>query len=336
MKNIESTVEFQIEKWNVGIDELSLDASNRKSPWFTAPGTIVKIYRKMQEQPRLGDTRKLSQGINTRGGDDIYFFKEAAKGEPGYVVGVNHKGDKVRVESELVYPLIQGKDFDEWHFKAKHAVIPHRPPTWSCIGPIEMKRTFPDALSYFEKHKRQLSERSLLSKKSTSSYYVVPEISVDKVGRWKVAWADIAVKLKACVIPPKIDDPLVGTKNTLTDSTVQFVNVENEAEAQYLCGVLNSKIATSFSYNFARPKGGAPFRGFRMWSVAILPVPSFKNSKRDNDVVKFAKKLASDGTDEKVREKLEATIAMLYGLNEDEVNSLHGHYLLMSGKNSKP
>mgnify|MGYP001137404907 CR=1 FL=1 len=334
----EKTPTLSIHSWTLPRSDILLDPRNERSPWFTAPPELVSVFRKMQSHPRLGDSYDLSEGINTRGANDIYFITRISRAENGHVVAETFNRQVVRLEDELVYPLVQGKNLRPWFFDHVYALIPHRPPKWNYIPEPIMRKRFSESHSYLERFHHKLRERTLYSE-SRGPFYVILEISKAKVGNWKVAWADISTRLRACAMPLTIKEELLGEKQVLVDTTVRFVNLSDEDEAYYLCGVLNSAPANTFTYQFARPKGGAPFRGFTMWSVAILPVPQYsRTSATCKDLVQLAKQATECASRHSVsrvteiEEQVNIRVARLYDLSDKELRSLTDHYDLLAGR----
>lgn len=317
-----------------------LDPENSRSPWFTAPPKVVEVFRRMQKFPRLGDSYSLSEGVNTRGANDIFFLKRIEKAEQDLVVGTTFGSKRrpsrpTRIERELVYPLIQGKNFRAWKFDHVYSIVPHTSSSWKAIEEPIMKHRFPETYSYFAEPdiKKSLVGRTLYSE-SRGPFYAILEISKGKVGRWKVAWADISTRLRSAVVPERIADPLLGLKHVIVDTTIRFVNIDNEPEAYFLSGILNSSIANSFSYNFARPKGGAPFRGFTTWSVAVLPLPKYDPSDSSHlELSAFSRELhGSTSMGPGTQNELDSKVARLYGLSSGDVTTLVNEYEMLCGR----
>ena len=58
--------------------------------------------------------------------------------------------------------------------------------------------------------------------------------------KWKVAYAEVGTKLKTCVIPSKLGDPILGERYIMVDHSAYFISCDSRKEALYLSAILNS------------------------------------------------------------------------------------------------
>jgi hypothetical protein len=81
-----------------------------------------------------------------------------------------------------------------------------------------------------------------------------------------------------------------GLKTAISTDTTSFFAVENEKEAYYLCGILNSKVVDDYIRSFS-----SAGRGFGAPSVMNnLAIPKFDESARDHlKIVELSQKAHS-------------------------------------------
>lgn len=87
-----------------------------------------------------------------------------------------------------------------------------------------------------------------------------------------------------CCVVSTLDDKYLGKKTVVTDSKVLFVSFDNELEAYYLCGILNSseieEIIKSYTINTNR---GVDI-------VKNIKIPTYNaNNEYHNSIANFSK-----------------------------------------------
>jgi len=317
-----------MKSWTTTKGQLSLDLTQPTSPWFVAPPEAVKVFRKMQKMyPRLGDAYRISMGIKTSA-NDYYGLKEA-KVTGNYVTGVNLAGEKVIVEKELVYPVCKGEHIRAWKFDFTHLIIPHRPPDWKPIPEQVMKKSFPEALQYFsESHRKKRFEERTDWSKSKGPFYMVFRISKEKAASWRVAYAYTWKQLEASVIPEKTMSPVLGVeKELIVEETAYFVAAQNQAEAFYIGGLLNSLPLRAYVQSFSKPKG-FPYFGYYQWNIGILPIPKFDQS---NEAHMRVSQMSREAHKSHVADGLDDLAMSLYNLGKEELNHLQETLDMLTG-----
>jgi hypothetical protein len=332
----EKQPDFLIKTWKVRRNELLLDTKSEKSPWFCGPRNIIRLFRKMQSHKRLGDEYRLSMGIKTSA-NNIYFLESIRRTEPGLVAANTIGGKQVNLEDSLVFPLVRGRNIRAWNFDYQHVLIPHRAPKWKPIPEAVAIQQFKEMYGHVskEEHKKILLSRDDYAP-TKGPFYMIFRLSRNKVQKWKVAYAEVGTRLEACVIPSKIEDKILGERHVMVDHSAYFITCNKEQEALYLTGVLNSTPVRAFSYGFGRPKGGVPFRAFTGWTIAVIPVPLYKeNDYSCAKIVQLSQKAASiRDRDElsRVEESIDEECGKLYGLTDSNLLELKKHYLVLSGQ----
>ena len=101
--------------------------------------------------------------------------------------------------------------------------------------------------------------------------------------KYKVLWQEQAHEMKSCVVSTIFNERL-GDKVVLTDSKVLFLSLDNEEEAYYVCGILNSKIIETVIQNYTINTN----RGIDIVNNIKIPKYSSRNIKH-KDIVGYSK-----------------------------------------------
>jgi len=147
------------------------------------------------------------------------------------------------VEASLVLPLIRGRDIgrfchstDGWHI-----VVPN-----THYEDIETEQEFrkknPKTYAYFKRNEKLLQVRSSYKRyQSHLPFYVIYDVGSYTFGRFKVVWMEQQnpSEFRACVISKEKNSPLPN-KIIVPDHKLYMLSLDDEDEAHYVCGVLNS------------------------------------------------------------------------------------------------
>jgi len=326
-------------KWPLTKASMSLDSRNSRSPWFVGSDRILSIYRRMQQNKRLGDLYPINMGIKTSK-NEVYFVDKIEKTASGFVACTTIGKETAVVEPELLFPLVRGQDLHAWRFGWKYIILPHDTKDWKPIKEAVMVDRFPEGHKYLLRHRRELVEERTDYKPSTGPFYTIFRISTGKMAAWRVGYKDIGKKLEACVVPPHVKDPQLGERPVIIDHTIYFVGAATRDEAFFLAGVLNSTPLRAFSYCFARPKGGIPFRGFVLWVIGVLPIPVWNPKNRlHQEIFQISEalteqKVSGEKNGREVCElvsDLDTKVGELYGLTKEDLELLGRHYDSLTG-----
>ena len=181
-----------------------------------------------------------------------------------------------QIENHLVFPRLCGADIERWGGEPRdYVLLAQDPATREPYPESEMKQQWPRTYGYLTKFKdillsrgsktvRQLAERT--------AFYAMFGIGPYTVERYKVVWKRMASDLVASVISQS-KTPF-GFKTVIPTDTTSLFATKNEAEAHYLCAVINSKVVRDFIKTFS-----SAGRGFGAPSVmANVGIPQFDDS----------------------------------------------------------
>jgi hypothetical protein len=166
------------------------------------------------------------------------------------------------VEKDLLYPAVRGADIERWGATPKiHVLMPQDPQKAKPYPEAIMKQRWPHTYGYLTRFKdillsrgskmvRQFAERT--------EFYAMFGIGPYTVAPYKVVWKRMASDLVAAVVS-QVKTPY-GFKTVIPTDTTSLFATDDEAEAHFLCAVINSTTVREFikSYSAAGRGFGAP------------------------------------------------------------------------------
>jgi methylase of polypeptide subunit release factors len=216
------------------------------------------------------------------------------------------KQTEVNIESGLVYPAARGADINRWGETSRIFVLILYPEyTNEPYNELEMKQKFPRTYGYLTDFKLELLERAAYKKlyqPAGKPFYCQYNIQDYTFARYKVLWKRMASDLIAAVVS-QAKTPF-GYKTVIGTDTTALFATDNEAEAHYLCAIINSKPVRDFIKSFS-----SAGRGFGTPSVMEhIGVPKF-NSQNElhqklSEISKKCHQLKLEGKEQEI-EKLE-------------------------------
>jgi type II restriction/modification system DNA methylase subunit YeeA len=272
--------------------------------------------------------------------------------EPGTKKKV--KQTEAIIESDLIYPLIRGRDIKKWYvdFKHRYIIIPHNPVSSRPIPETEMKIKYPLTYQYLVTYKSELINRSIHKLWGKGNpFYAVYDIGPYTFAPYKVVWQYIAGEISgkaefSCAVLGYLEDKFLGKRVTIPNEKLMLVPLHSEEEAYYLCGILNSifiraivasyvietEISTHILHTVKPPKFDPNDHLHK--KIAEL-------SKKAHDLAKciYSEEKpdycsAIDAEDElrEVERELDLAVAQLLGLSEDDLREFERLYAILSGE----
>lgn len=262
------------------------------SSWIIGDRIELEIFEKMIAKEK--GKYRARKGIDTSA-NAIYWIKEK-KRINGKIVFENSPETSKKiikqvtdvVEEELVYPLIRGKDVYKWRYKTPYQVIVPYTEDGKVIDKKDLKINFENTYNYFYNEANGFEEilknRGIVKKHFSNlkgkenPEYVLYDIGKYTFSKYKVVWKALANGMIATVVSNK------NNKIVIPDHNVVMIPVEDENEAYYVAGILNSKIVTKF------------VNAYISWffSTHILEnmnIPAYNgNDKKHIEVVELSKK----------------------------------------------
>lgn len=220
------------------------------------------------------------------------------------------------IEPDLLYELIRGRDVRRWRFTSSaQIIIPHyKSMGLTAIDENILAQDYPKTYSYFNYFKKELLGRAGLKKyfSSEAPFYSLFNIGNYTFAPYKVAWAREDNELRATVIGGGESQ---HTDNLfIPDQSLQFIPIENEDEAHFICALLNSSIANFIALSFTSD--------ITTRIMTSIPVPKYlPNNINHKNLSNLSKKLhyENDLDDEYLIDELSC---FLWGIKKNEYDSI--------------
>jgi len=244
---------------------------NQRSPWLTLKSKRSKeIYKYLGESQYRG-----RKGIEPCGAKGIYLVKiHNKKGKEVLIENLIHRSRLKKaiklgvkqgyVEKELIYPMVGGRNIDKWGINSYlYIVLPHENKgkgIYRGIVEKKLKSHYPKTYKWLYYFKDLLLETRIRSGKFFDAkqfpFYRLDNVGPYTFSKYKVVWREQSKKMTACVIS-SCNDQFINRKIFVNDSKVLYCSFNEENEAHYLCGVINSNIISEIieSYTIDIQKG---------------------------------------------------------------------------------
>jgi hypothetical protein len=177
------------------------------------------------------------------------------------------------IEKDLVYPAIRGADIERWKAMPRiFTLLTQDPDKREPYPESVMKKKWPKTFGYLTRFKDVLLSRgskSIRELAERTAFYAMFGVGPYTVARFKVVWQFMSQDIFAAVVSQH-KTPF-GFRLVIPMKTVALIACDNEAEAHYLCALLNSTPVRDFvkSYSSAGRGFGAPS------VVSHIGVPKF-------------------------------------------------------------
>ena len=230
---------------------LPMDESNLASAWLTAPTAAIPGLKRV-----VGNTSmKAHAGVCTW--MNGVFWLKSVSDVGGGRVRVSNWADvgKIQVdqieavvESQLVYPLLRGRDVHRWKSKpSTHILLTQDPDTRTGITEGTMKRQYPLTYQYLRRFQSILRRRPGYLKyfdPDRDPFWTIYNVGEYSVSPFRVVFKELTDFFQCAVIESK-DKPAIA------DTKLRFVDCASGEEAHFLCGLLNSSPSVLYLYSTA-------------------------------------------------------------------------------------
>ncbi|MFP3191449.1 MAG: N-6 DNA methylase, partial [Thermoproteota archaeon] len=244
------------------ITMIPLIPNDPSSPWMQVRPNIINSIRKIINGSQYYEAY---EGVLTAL-NQIYYVKVLGKAPDGMLIITNppESGQKknvkqveARIEPDLVYPLIRGRDVKKWYveFKDRYIILPHDK-EGDPIPHHIMKTKYPYTYQYFYQFFNDLINRSggflkqkmapykkypfdKAEKMTVPFYYVMNNVKAS-LAPYKVVWKNItgAITGKAASFACAVVEPING-KPAIPNVKLMLVETKTSDEAYYIAGILN-------------------------------------------------------------------------------------------------
>lgn len=303
------------------------DDSDPTSAWLTGNKWVVKSVKKLLgKSPYEGHL-----GVNAGGGSAVYFFELLGKPDADGMVLVRNlvenakrkvESVQTKLESRFLHPLLKGQDVDAWRpTPSAYLLFVQDVKTRRGLTEDILKDT--QVLKWLQRHETLLRQRAAYKRyynPDRDPFWSMFDVGDYTLAPWKVVWSRIAWKLEAAVVS-KIKGQLVLPQETFT-----YIGLQDETEAHFVCGVVNS---TPFRFAvscFSQP-GSKSFGTPSILEKARIPKFD-KDSQIHLAIAAEAKRLSSGATDaaDPVHPTLDALCKDLWTLTDQDLKALDAAY----------
>jgi hypothetical protein len=238
------------------------------------------------------------------------------------------------IEDDFIYPLVRGKDVLQWISRPEvYALMVQDPETRKGMSEAILKIKYPLTFAYLLQFKEELEARqsgAIRALMERGPFYSMFAVSRSTYSPYKVAWRRMGNRFQACLLSTHADT-FLGTKLAIPSDTVAFVPFNEETEALYFLGMIQSAVIQSIIY--AVSVGGRGLGSPSLLNVLPIPSPRKVGTAIVESIAKLSRqmiRLLSGKSDEggstvQVLAELDDITGQHFGCSRDEVVALrHG------------
>jgi methylase of polypeptide subunit release factors len=312
-----------------------------ETPWMMIGEKAYDAVQKVMGPSKY----RAYEGVNMGGLDGAYYVKILSTQHKGLLienlfdVGKKKvKKIKTVVETDLLYPIIRGREVKRWYTTySSYAILPTNK-SGKNLSESNMKVNFPNTYHYFLEFKKELEKRSLyrLAGKDKIWYGLYVNIGEFTFAPYKVVWKNIAGKISgkaefsAAVLTPADDKFLGNKKEIIPNVKLMSVPIDNEKEAYYVCSVLNSSITQLIVASYVIETGISTHITKNVYIPKFNPKDKLhltlsELSKKAHELAKKyyeQNDLVAQAELKKVEEEIDKTVAKLYGITDEELEEI--------------
>lgn len=296
------------------------DQNDRGAPWLTCPEPVAKCLKQVLGKAYF----RAFEGVNSGGLVGAYWLRKV-KELSGKLWLMENLGDagkikvpieQTRIERELLYPFIRGRDVKRWRAdEFCHYLLTHDGATRKPLSQATLKSKYPHAWAYLLSMKPRLLKRKtapVRQQMDEGFFYAILGIGPHTISPWKVVFKDLTELFQCCVIGP--DDSSDAARTILPDCTLRLIPAESEDEAHYIAAMLNSAPSVAALYYSS---AGVQTQRYHAGDAEKIAVSAFTGSKEQRELARLSKschRAAREGKRDQLRE-LEGQIDVLAALH---------------------
>jgi SAM-dependent methyltransferase len=244
---------------------IPVDEDSPVSSWQTATAAMLKASK------RLKGANPYKAHLGARAEPYGVFWLRFKELRPDGLIVVENQHDRGKrkiphvenaIEPDLVYAAVSGGDIQRFGIKNSFPVLISQDPAKRIPYSEDwMTEHAPHTLAYLNQFRdillsrgsnivRELAERT--------EFYAMYGIGEYTVARYRVAWKRMASRMSAVVLST-VETPF-GRKKVISTDTTSFFVAKTQAEAHYLCAIMNSELVNEHigSFSSAGRGFGAP------------------------------------------------------------------------------
>jgi hypothetical protein len=241
-----------------------------------------------------------------------------------------------QLESDLLYPLVRGKDAKRWYSRPElKIIVPHDKNTSNVIPESKLKVNFPLTYKYFLSFKDILRNRTIkpfLGKKNSLPFYLLDNMGIRTFSEYKVAWKKISGRISGkAELNAFVVSPIKAGKTVMLTEGLMFIPIDDRDEAHYVCAVLNSSVAYLIAMSYSLEVH------ITTDVTEYIHVPDYdpgnKIHKKLAELSEAAHDLATEYFEKKsltakqelsrTESDIDSTVGQLYGLTKVQLNEIN-------------
>jgi hypothetical protein len=238
-----------------------VDKDDKQSAWLTLEDMTFANNVVNPEIERIYKGRK---GIEPAGAKGVYILLKPKKVRDGYLEIINdisrqrrrdiidrgiHKGV---VEEKYIYPMLGGRNIARWYVKSnEYMIVPHSSEHKYGIPEVTLARETPKTFQWLSFYHDELLDTRIQNGKffnpDTQPFYRLDNVGTYTYSPYKVLWKEQTGSMSAVVVSTYLNsipgadvDLFTEDKTVVVDSKVLMLDVYDEMEAYYVCGIINS------------------------------------------------------------------------------------------------
>jgi hypothetical protein len=335
---LESVLEkVQVKRW---IAE-PVESTSPSSPWLTARPKAIAAARKA-----IGQANYRAYAGACTWANGVYWMEIMGKNQAGQVIvrNLNEVGKRegiqqieAAIEPHLLFPLLRWQGVERWRAKSETVILNVQDPK-ERRGYDEdwLKDTLGLTYGYLLKFETLLRQRSGFRKyfckrvgkgakkklQAIAPFYSIYNVGEYTFSSFKVVWGRMGDELAAAVADTHQCASL-DEKPAIPQETVMFVPFEREAEAHYLCALLNSCVAAFIAKSYST---GKSFASAHLLQHVKIPKFDAQNKQHcrlgqlSEQAHAFAAKAEPDEKNiENIETEIDKTAAELWGITAAEL-----------------
>lgn len=233
-------------------ENVAIPISSENNGWLTTEEDNIEDIQEIKGISNYTGHKGTTSDLN-----NVFWIKITEKRNGNMVKIINNNFGRARsvqpyngyIESDLVYPLVQGRDISQfnWDPSDYYIIVPQE--EMHGYTPKEMQeKGFVQTLDYFNSYnyKELLKNRSSYKRYlSNAPYYSLWNVGEYTFSNYKVVWREVSSGFQAAVISFK-NDKYLGEKLAIPDHKLMFMPTDTKEEAHYLCSILNAPVIKDY------------------------------------------------------------------------------------------
>lgn len=238
-----------------------VDQHDNQSAWLTLEDMSFANNVLDRNKPRVYRGRK---GIEPAGAKGVYILKHPRRCLSGYLRIENDITRQRRediivkgvhpgvIEETYVFPMLGGRNIAKWKVKSNEfMLVPHTAQYKYGVPEPVLANTAPETYLWLDYYHDELLKTRIKNgkffNKDINPFYRLDNVGEYTFSPYKVLWKEQAGSMSAVVVSsyyesvPGADRTIFSEDKTIVvDSKVLMLDVYNEAEAYYVCGIINA------------------------------------------------------------------------------------------------